>query len=64
MKIIDSSDNTFICKIGSPLNGINLKKVYVWKEELEDIEWSKYKKVLESKFIDKPFIKVNERIKK
>jgi len=62
MKIIDSNDNTFICKIGSPLHGIKLKKVYLWDDELEIENWCKYKAFLESKFIDRPFIKVNQKI--
>lgn len=62
MKIIDSNDNVFSCKAGSPLIGIMLKKVYLWKEEVEQItDWDEYQKFLESKFIEEPSIKINSR---
>tara|TARA_R110002012_G_scaffold271932_2_gene457269 strand:- start:5661 stop:5858 length:198 start_codon:yes stop_codon:yes gene_type:complete len=64
MKIIDSNDNSFICRIGSPLIGIKLKKIYVWDEEIETIDWDAYVESIKGKFIDSINIKVNKRFKK
>lgn len=61
MKIIDSNDNAFICRVGSPLTGIKLKKVYVWDEELVGFDWESYAIELSLKFIDKVAIKINKR---
>lgn len=64
MKIIDSNDNVFSCKVGSNLVGIRLKKVYLWSEELNEVDnWYEYQSFLESKFIGEVSIKVNSRFK-
>lgn len=64
MKIIDEHDNELICRVGSPLNGIKLKKVYVWDEEVSSIDWDSYVKKLEPKFVCDINIKVNIRFEK
>jgi len=64
LKIIDSNDNELICRIGSPLNGILLKKVYIWDEELSSIDWDEYESILKKKFIDTVSIKINKRFEK
>lgn len=64
MKIIDSNDNELICRVGSKLTGMKIKKLYVWDEEVASINWDDYLSVIEPKFVDEINIKINKRFKK